>query len=1181
MGARAPRGMVRRDAEIVARRRLRRSAEQRRCDAADRAAATGRRHGGWPTIRRRPAAPPTAPLPAAPLPPDEAERLRALADLGVLDTPAEPEFDGLVQAAALVCGTSISLLSLVDRERQWFKAASGLPEPRETPRALSFCAHAILDDATLVVPDLQADPRFADNPLVTGHPDLRFYAGVPLRLAGGPRVGTLCVLDPQPRQLDAGQREVLAHLAAAAVRLLEGRRALAHERAARSSVARAAAVLAHSADAVVGLSLEARVTLWNPAAERLTGYAAAQMLGQPLARLSPPGQGLDASRLHDLLRDHPEGTRYRVNALDARGQAQLVSVSLAPIPGPDGRPEGAAMIVRDVGEQARAAAALAASEARFRAFAEASPVGIFATDAQGRCTYTNARWQAIYGLGAEQALGEGWLVALHPDDRARVQAVMQRIQGRSPELDLAYRIVRPDGSVRHVRARAALVRDPRGQAQGHVGSVDDITEHLQAQQALAAAHERMALATDSGGIGVWDYEPASDTLRWDDWMVRLYGRVGLPLADGAARWAGCVHPEDRAAAEQCLERALADPAQTAYSDEFRVCHPDGSVHHLRASARIRRDADGRPVRLVGVNWDVTALRRLGAELDEQHELLRTTLQSIGDAVITTDAAGRVDWLNPVAERMSGWTSAEAHGRPLGEVFRTVDEDSRQPLPAPTERGDAPAPRPRALLVSRHGGEHGIEDSAAPIRNARGEVLGTVLVFRDVTEQRRLSGEMTWRATHDTLTGLVNRAEFESRLRQLLAQAQQDQGEHALMVIDLDQFKLVNDACGHAVGDRLLQQVAGLLQHQVRTRDTVARLGGDEFAVVLERCALPHAQRVAQQICDRMEDFRFVHEDRRFRVGASIGLVPLDARWASTAPLLQAADAACFAAKEAGRNRVHAWLDSDQAVRSRHGEMQWATRLEQALDEDRFALHAQRIVPLRDDDPDRDGLHAEVLLRLVEPDGTVVPPGAFLPAAERFHFASRIDRWVLHRTITTLRALPDLSGIALLGVNLSGRSIGDRAFHRVAMELLTEAGPAVCRRLCLEITETTAITSLADAERFIEQARGLGVRIALDDFGAGASSFGYLKKLSIDLLKIDGQFVRDLITDPLDDAAVRSFVEVARVLGVQTVAEFVEQPAVLERLRAIGIDHAQGYLLHRPEPLAAVLAGAGRPADGTR
>lgn len=561
-------------------------------------------------------------------------------------------------------------------------------------------------------------------------------------------------------------------------------------------------------------------------------------------------------------------------------------------------------------------------------------------------------------------------------------------------------------------------------------------------------------------------------------------------------------------------------------------------------------------------------QRIAAELATQHELLQVTMQSIGDAVITTDAHGAITWLNPVAERMTGWSTAEALGQELARVFHIVHEGTRAPAENPVamclQLGQTVSLEKFTSLIARDGTEYGIEDSAAPIRNELGVILGAVLVFHDVTAPRRMAQEMKHRATHDTLTGLVNRAEFEVRLKRVLSKAQEDASEHALLYIDLDQFKLVNDACGHAAGDELLQQVAGLFQAAVRERDTLARLGGDEFGIILEHCSAEHSLRVAQQICDRMDSFRFSHNERRFRVGASIGLVTISQAWMNTEALLQAADAACYAAKDAGRNRVHIWLDSDLEVRARHGDMQWTTRIEHALDNDLLVLYAQRIEALADAPH---GIHAEVLVRMLDTDGSLIPPGAFLPAAERFHLASRIDKWVLNHAIAWMQSLPGLDAVDNLSINLSGQSIGDRAFQHWALEVLNGAGAAICRRLCFEITETSAITHLADAAQFMAQVRALGLRVALDDFGAGASSFGYLKSLPVDYLKIDGQFIRNLVDDPLDDVTVRCFVQVAGVVGVKTVAEFVDKPEVLARLQVLGVDLAQGYWLHRPAPLA--------------
>jgi len=462
-------------------------------------------------------------------------------------------------------------------------------------------------------------------------------------------------------------------------------------------------------------------------------------------------------------------------------------------------------------------------------------------------------------------------------------------------------------------------------------------------------------------------------------------------------------------------------------------------------------------------------------------------------------------------------------------------------------------RPEQLDILRH-----LAQAAAAALEGR----------RAIQQLRETSGEMHYHATHDALTGLVNRSEFEVRLRRVLQKVGEDRSEHALLYLDIDQFKLVNDSCGHAIGDQLLQEVGKLFSATIRARDTLARLGGDEFAIILEHCPVEQAQRIAQQICDAMSNFRFSHDDRSFRVGASIGLVPVDDRWTTTAAIMQAADASCYAAKEAGRNRVHLWLDTDTAIRVRAGEMQWAMRIEHALDQNQFVLHAQRIEDLGSK---AQGIRAEALLRMLQDDGDLVPPGAFLPAAERFHLASRIDRWVLQHALAWLQGLPDVRAIRTLSINLSGQSIGDRAFHRHAIEAFREAGPRICAQVCVEITETAAVTNMADAAVFIRQIRALGVQVALDDFGAGASSFGYLKTLPVDYLKIDGQFVRDVVDDPMDEAAVRCFAEVARIVGVKTVAEFVDRPEVLAKLRIMGIDYAQGFLLHRPAPLNDLLS----------
>ncbi|WP_428503459.1 PAS domain S-box protein [Roseateles sp.] len=868
--------------------------------------------------------------------------------------------------------------------------------------------------------------------------------------------------------------------------------------------------------------------------------------------------------------------RYR----QPNGQGGWVEARGETVRSVSGQVTGLRGTVQEITQRREQQLALELAQDRLQAMYETTPAMLHSIDAKGRLLHVSDAWLACLGYRRDEVIGRLSSDFLAEESRVRAsQEVLPRFFETGRCDDVPYQMLTRAGEAVDVLLSAILERDSRGQPVRSLAVVQDVTLRRRAERELAKEHARLRNLIEGTNAGTWEWNVQTGELivnsRWAailGWSLEEIGAVTNRFR------ADIAHPDELPETRKLLSEHFHGNSD-AYVAEVRLRHREGHWIWVEDRGRlITRSADGSPEWVFGIQIDITERKRrdevvlrLSAELAEQHELMRVTLESIGDAVITTDAAGLINWLNPVAERMTGWLSSEALGRPVLQVFQIVNEETREPAPDPVAacmaEGRIVGLAHQTILISRDNTEYGIQDSAAPILNARGDMLGVVLVFHDVSEQRRLSGEMTYRATHDALTGLVNRAEFETRMLRTLRNAQENDSHHALMYIDLDQFKLVNDACGHAIGDQLLQQVSKLLADAVRTRDTLARLGGDEFAIILEHCTMEQASRVAQKICDRMNDFRFIHEDRRFRIGTSIGLVPVDKRWASTAAIQQAADTSCYAAKEAGRNRVHAWFDSDAAMRARSHEIQWTSRIESALDGDGFELFAQRIECLKGQ---AQGIHAEVLLRMRNADGTLVQPGSFLPAAERFHLVSRVDRWVLSRSAQWLRNLASPERIESLSVNLSGQSVGDRAFHAWAYELLAQLGPAVCSKLCLEITETVAVTNLADAAVFIEQVRAAGVKVSLDDFGAGASSFGYLKALPVDYLKIDGQYIRTLVSDPLNDAAVRCFNDVARLMGLKTVAEFVDSTDVLNRLQAIGVDYAQGYLLHRPEPIGSLL-----------
>ncbi|MFT3905547.1 MAG: EAL domain-containing protein [Steroidobacteraceae bacterium] len=755
----------------------------------------------------------------------------------------------------------------------------------------------------------------------------------------------------------------------------------------------------------------------------------------------------------------------------------------------------------------------------------------------------DAYWQRRRDLGLQENLRSAWAVPIK-DGSGRIYGALC-VYGRQVgmpadrDLELMRHAARLAGIAIQRRRSEEALRDSEAKFRGLYESV--------LEGVYQCAPDGRILAVNPAFVKMLGYASAEE----------VYALPGVSML----YWS----PAERATFERQL-----DSAGEIHNAEHRLRRRDGVQVVVLESARVLRRGEDGVQAYEGTVADITERKRAEQAVFAEKERLQVTLQSIGDAVITTDGTGCIDYMNPVAEQLSGWSVEEVRGRAITQVLRLLDEGTRSELENPLLRclrdGQVVNFTEQSVLVNRGGEEIAIQDSAAPIRDRAGQIVGAVVVFRDVTKERRLKRALSYQASHDALTGLINRREFDARLQTAVVGTRDSDQVHALLYVDLDQFKLVNDTCGHSAGDRLLRDVTGLLQTHVRASDTIARLGGDEFGVLVPDCSMDQAARIADNIRAAIRDYRFIWNDIATNIGASIGVVEINRDTENVAAVMSAADIACYAAKEAGRNRVHLY-DSGEAS-GRHREMYWVGRVTRAIEEDRLELFGQ---PIKLVTPDAQRApFVELLVRLRGDDGKLVPPGEFIPAAERYNVITAIDRWVVSRAVKLVRerARPDQPPPFLLALNISGGSLSERTFLDEVLALVEE--PHVARCLCFEITETAVITTMSQAVTFMRELKSRGCRFALDDFGSGLSSFHYLKTLPVDFLKIDGQFVGNIPSDAVDRSMVVAISQVGRALGIATIAEKVETQEVLDLLGKLGVDYAQGYHIARPGPLLETL-----------
>jgi diguanylate cyclase (GGDEF)-like protein/PAS domain S-box-containing protein len=686
-----------------------------------------------------------------------------------------------------------------------------------------------------------------------------------------------------------------------------------------------------------------------------------------------------------------------------------------------------------------------------------------------------------------------------------------------------------------------------------------------AEGELRRQRERVDLAQKAGRSVSWEWYLADDRMVISPSATSLFGISDDQIPHTGAQMWDLVVDEDRERVRGRIRQALEN--RRPYTVEHRIHVPDRGLRWVSAQGQVITDPQGVATGLVGVSADITDRKLAEMALRTERERAQVTLDCIGDGVIRTDREGTVDFMNPAAEHLTGWKLAEARGRHVSEIYRAEFDGAgrrrQHPVDECLQTGRGIASSDWCSLVRRDEITFAIRDSAAPLIDAKGQAFGAVVIFTDVSHALSLEREMAFLAAHDSLTGLLNRHQFEVALGEALARAKFTGQTHALCFIDLDAFKLVNDACGHAAGDEMLLMIAGALESRIRNEDVLARLGGDEFGLILLDLELDEARDRALQVLESLNDVRFVWDDRVFQVGASIGIVPVGQTSDSLEALLAAADAACYVAKDRGRNQIHVSCPDDQEVAARHREMRWIQRINAAFAENRFRLFSQVIRPIqRPDDPEI----VELLLRMVDEDGGIIQPGHFLPAAERYRMMLSVDQWVIHTaldTITTLQKRAEHP--TLYALNLSGQSLGDASLLGLIINEFGRSGvdPA---SVCFEITETAAISNIAAAQSFIDTLAAQGCQFALDDFGSGLSSYRYLRHLSVTYLKIDGNLIRDVSVDPIHREMVSAIHRIGQAMGLRTIGEWVEDSEALEVLRDLGIHYAQGYWIGRPEPV---------------
>jgi len=696
----------------------------------------------------------------------------------------------------------------------------------------------------------------------------------------------------------------------------------------------------------------------------------------------------------------------------------------------------------------------------------------------------------------------------------------------------------------------------------HLALSIEMHQHRQSREALSRALNEWDSAMDA-------VEDIIFMVDMDDQLIRanhnFFQATGLQEGDVCGQnIARFLHPQSWVQVGESEVPGFSHREVTLYMERDDPYNFTG--HPVELIVRIVRNREGEPYALLNCLRDLSQVRAAEETYHDLHEYIDTLMESTDEGIIGVDRDLCCTFVNQAAMDMLGFSASEMQGQDIHALIQHSSEDGSQLQKKDSkitrsineERGFRVA---SAVLWTKLNRCIHVRYSSNPTYE-HGEISGAVLVFRNMSESVAMASQMDYLASHDALTGLHNRYEFDQQLKQALKSAKLKNERHVLFYMDLDQFKVVNDTSGHLAGDELLKQLSRVLQKEVRNGDTLARLGGDEFGVLLKNCDLNQARQIAKKLQRAVRNFRFHMEDKTFSIGVSTGIVEITAYSQADADVLSLADSACFLAKEEGRNRIHIYHQNDEDLARQHGEMQWVSRIQKALEHDQLEIYCQRIVPVG---RSSEGVsHVEVLVRMIDENGETIAPGAFIPAAERYNLMSELDRWVINHTFAWLSKNSRKMAQLITTINISGQSLGDEGFLDYLIAMLSNYDIAP-NSICFEITETAAVANLGSAVNFIKDLKSLGCKFALDDFGSGMSSFAYLKNLPVDYLKIDGSLVKDIATDVVNFSMVEAINQVGRVMGLQTIAEFVENQAILDKLEQIGVDYAQGFGIARPVP----------------